>query len=85
MYGNVLDSAISEILQHFLKKFISGEAMSLYNNEIKGVKDIDWKEFPSALIVSNKNFKCAPIEDRLCEIDGLWEFMKRNGATFARE
>ena len=85
MYGNVIDSAISEILQHFLKKFISGEAMSLYNNEIKGVKDIDWKEFPCALIVSNKIFKCAPIEDRLYEIDGLWEFMKRNGATFARE
>ncbi|WP_051650413.1 carboxylesterase family protein [Selenomonas sp. AB3002] len=85
MYGNVIDSAISEILQHFLKKFISGETMSLYNNEIKGVKDIDWKEFPSALIVSNKIFKCAPIEDRLYEIDGLWEFMKRNGATFARE
>ena len=85
MYGNVLDPAISEILQQFLKKFIGGEAMSLYNNEIKGVKAIDWKEFPSALIVSNENFKCAPIEDRLYEIDGLWEFMKRNGATFARE
>ena len=59
--------------------------MSLYNNEIKGVKDIDWKEFPCALIVSNKSFKCAPIEDRLYEIDGLWEFMKRNGATFAQK
>ena len=85
MYGNVLDPAISEILQHFLKKFISGETMSLYNNEIKGVKDIDWKEFPCALIVSNKNFECAPIEDRLHEIDGLWEFMKRNGATYAQK
>ena len=85
MYGNVLDAAISEILQHFLKKFVRGEGMSLYNNEIKGVKAIDWKEFPYALIVSSKNFNCAPIEDRLYEIDGLWEFMKRNGATYAQK
>ena len=82
MYGNVLDSDISEILQHFLKKFINGESLQLYNNEIKGVKNIDWEKFPCALIVSNKKFQCAPIEDRLNEIDGLWEFMKKNGATY---
>ena len=85
MYGNVIDPAISEILQRFLKKFISGESLQLYNNEIKGVKAVDWKNFPCALIVSNKNFKCEPIEDKLTEIDGLWEFMKKNGATYARK
>ena len=85
MYGNVLDPAISEILQRFLKKFISGESLRLYNNEIKGVKNIDWEKFPCALIVSNKKFQCAPIEDKLNEIDGLWEFMKQNGATYAQK
>ncbi len=77
MYGNVLDPAISEILQRFLNKFLGGESLRLYNNEIKGVKDIDWKKFPYALIVSNKKFKCEPIEDKLNEIDGVLEFMKK--------
>ena len=85
MYGNVIDPAISEILQRFLKKFMLGESLQFYNNEIKGVKAIDWKKFPCALIVSNKKFKCEPIEDKLTEIDGLWEFMKKNGATYARK
>ena len=85
MYGNVLDPAISEILQRCLKKFISGESLQLYNNEIKGVKAVDWKNFPCALIVSNKKFQCAPIEDKLTEIESLFEFMKKNGATYARK
>lgn len=85
MYGNVIDPAISEILQRFLKKFINGESLSLYNNEIKGVKAMDWTKFPNALIASNKKFQCAPIEDKLTEIEGLLEFMKKNGATYAQK
>ena len=85
MYGNVLDTAISTILQRFLKKFISGESLSLYNNEIKGVAAIDWKKFPKALVVSNKEFKCESIEDRLTEIDGLLDFIKNICAKPARK
>ena len=84
MYGSVLDSAVSEILQHFLKKFVSGESLQLYNNEIKGVKAIDWKKFPYALIVSNKKFQCAPIEDKLTEIESLLDYAKKFCANSAR-
>ena len=84
MYGNVIDPAISEILQRFLKKFISGESLQLYNNEIKGVKAVDWKNFPCALIVLNKNFKCEPIEDKLTEIESLLDYAKKFCANSAR-
>ena len=76
MYGNVLDPTISEILQALLKKFVNGDELKLYNNEIKGVKAMDWKKFPDALIVSSKEFKCESIEDKLTEIPALLEFMK---------
>ena len=59
--------------------------MKFYNNEIKGVKAMDWTKFPNALIVSDKKFQCAPIEDKLTEIEGLLEFMKKNGATYAQK
>ena len=81
MYGNVIDPAISEILQNLLKKFVIGEELQLYNNEIKGVKAVDWKKFPCALIVSNKNFQCELIEDKLTEIKSLLEFMKKSAQS----
>ena len=43
LYGNVLNSDISEMLRKFLIKFLRGDAMRFYNNEIKGVGAIDWK------------------------------------------
>ena len=78
LYGNVLDVNISEILQHFLKKFVIGEELQFYNNELKGVTAINWKKFPYALVVSNKNFQCELIEDKLTEIKSLLEFMKKS-------
>ena len=85
MYGNVVDPVMAEILQKFLKKFVDGQALQLYNNEIKGVKAIDWKNFPKALIVSEKNFRCAEIENDLTEIKSLIDFAKRLCETPARK
>ncbi len=85
LYGNVLDATISEILQTFLQKFISGEELKIYNNEIKGVAAMDWKKFPDALIVSNKEFRYEQIEDKLTEIDSLLELIKKICASPAQE
>ena len=77
MYGNVMDSDLSEILQSFLTKFIRGEALRLYNNEIKGVGAVEWKKFPKALLVSNNALRCEAIADRLTEIKGLLDFVSQ--------
>ena len=53
MYGNVMDEDLSEVLQSFLHKFLNGDALRLYPNEIKGVDAFDWEAFPQALIVSD--------------------------------
>ena len=62
---------IAETLQKLFRKFESGDEMRLFNNEIKGISAIDWKEFPNALIVSENSFKCEKIEDRLTDVKGL--------------
>jgi para-nitrobenzyl esterase len=75
LYGNVVDKDLSEILQVFLQKFINGDALNLYPNEIQGVDDIDWMAFPQALVVSDNEIMCDTIEDRLNEIKGLFDYM----------
>lgn len=57
LYGNVQNHDIAETLQKLFRKFGSGDELQLFNNEIKGIGAIDWKEFPAALIVSEKAFK----------------------------
>ena len=76
LYGNVLNSDISEMLRKFLIKFLRGDAMRFYNNEIKGVGAIDWNRFPKALIISDKGLQCEPIEDKLTEETCLLRFME---------
>lgn len=71
MYGNVLNPDIAETLQTLFRKFENGEKLQLHNNEIKGIGAIDWKEFPEALVVSEKAFRCAPIADSLTEVKEL--------------
>ena len=75
VYGNVLNKDIAETLQRLFQKFESGKAVQLHNNEIKGVNAIDWKEFPNALIVSEKGFKCEQIFDKLTEFKLSPEFI----------
>ena len=77
MYGNVLNQDIAETLQNLFRKFISGEGTHLFNNEIKGIEAIDWKEYPRALVVSEEAFKCEPIADKLTEIKELLEYINK--------
>lgn len=77
LYGNVLNRDIAETLQKLFRKFESGDELKLFNNEIKGISAIDWKEFPRALIVSEKAFKCEPIVDKLTEIKCLLELIAK--------
>ena len=76
MYGNVLNADISEMLRNFLIKFLHGNAMRFYNNEIKGVGAIDWKGFPKALVVADNGLRCEPIEDKLTEVESLLLFIR---------
>ncbi len=71
IYGNVLKQDIAKTLQKLFWKFVSGDELKLFNNELKGINAIDWKEFPKALIVSEKAFKCEPIADKLTEVKTL--------------
>lgn len=71
MYGNVLNQDIAQTLQTLFRKFESGDELRLFNNEIKGISTLDWKEFPLALVVSEKNFQCEPIADKLIKVKDL--------------
>ncbi len=75
LHGSLMNKDTSEILRAFLRKFIIGDALRLYTNEIKGVDAIDWKPFPKALIVSDEKILCDKIGDRLTEVKGLLGFM----------
>ena len=67
IYGSVVNEDLSEILQCLLHKYISGNALQLYTNEIKGIDALDWKAFPQALIVSDGSILCDTIEDRITQ------------------
>ena len=75
MYGSVMDSDLSELLQCLFHKFIYGKALKLHTNEIQGTDAFDWKPYPKALIVENGKIHCDQIEDRLTEVKGLLDFM----------
>ena len=74
MYGSVMNADLSETLQTLLQKFVNGNALQLYPNEIKGVDAITWKAYPKALIVADEKLSCDTITDRMTEIMGLLEF-----------
>ena len=75
MYGSVLNDDVSLMLQALLAKFVSGDALQLYRNEIPRIDSFDWEAFPQALIVADGEVTCAPIEDRITEVKGLLDFM----------
>lgn len=75
MYGSVMNKDLSETLQALLQKFVSGDALQLYRNEISGFGGLDWKGFPRALIVAGGKLTCDTIEDRITEIEGLLDYM----------
>ena len=43
--GYIHEKSITEITNALINKYIHGEEMALYNNEIKGVAKLDWDEF----------------------------------------
>ena len=73
MHGSLADDDVSESLQGFLAKFAKGEELKLYPNEIKGFAGIVWEKFPKALIVSNHEYSCDRIEDKLMDCQSLRE------------
>ena len=75
MYGNVMNEDLSETLQKLLEKFINGNALKLYHNEVYGLDAFDWKAFPEAMIVSDKELKCEKIEDRLTDVKVLFDYV----------
>ena len=75
MYGSVMNADLSETLQALLLKFVSGDALQLYRNEISGFDGLDWKAFPQALIVEDGKLACDTIEDRITEVKGLLDYM----------
>ena len=75
MYGSVMNADLSETLQALLLKFVSGDALQLYRNEISGFGGLDWKAFPRALIVAGGKLACDTIEDRITEVKGLLDYM----------
>ena len=68
MYGSVVNADLSETLQALLLKFVSGDALQLYRNEISGLDSLDWKAFSKALIVAGGKLTCDNIEDRITEV-----------------
>ena len=74
-----MNADLAETLQGLLLKFMNGDALQLYQNEIKGVDALNWMAFPYALIVSEGRLQCDRIEDRITAIKGLLEFMVSYG------
>ena len=46
MYGGVIDADLSEVLQTLLHKYVCGDALQLYRNEVYGIDAFDWEPFP---------------------------------------
>ena len=78
MYGSVADADLSEIAQVLLRKFVSGDALRLYRNEVYGIDAFDWEPFPKAIVISDDTSRCDTIEDKLTEIENLVEYVMRD-------
>ena len=64
-YGSVVDETIREILQALILKAVHGEEPALYNNEVDGVRAIQWENYPSVLAVSKDKIQLQAVEDTL--------------------
>ncbi len=72
MYGSVVNEDLSEVLQALLQKFLNGDALRLYPNEVKGVDAFDWEAFPHALHVSDGEIQLVEFPDE----EALWSAMQ---------
>ena len=72
-----MNADLSETLQTLLLKFVNGDALQLYRNEVSGFDSLNWQAFPQALIVADGKIACDMIEDRLTEVEGLLDSIKQ--------
>lgn len=75
MYDSVMKEDLSETLQVLLEKFVRGDSLQLYRNEISRLDSFNWEAFPQALIVADGELTCATIEDKITEVKGLLDYM----------
>jgi para-nitrobenzyl esterase len=75
MYGSVMNADLSATLQSLLIKFVHGDTLQLYPNEIKGIDAVNWNAYPLALIVSDGKLVCDTIENRLTEVRDLFDYI----------
>ena len=75
MYGSVMNEDLSVMLQALLEKFVHGDSLQLYRNEISKIDSFEWKAFPKALIVADGELSCDAIEDRITEVKGLLNYI----------
>ncbi|MBQ8095397.1 MAG: hypothetical protein IJ242_17725 [Clostridia bacterium] len=76
MYGSVMNPDFSEMRQVLLLKFVSGDALQLYRNEISGIDEFDWKAFPEAHIAADGKLSCDIVDDRITEVKELLDIIK---------
>ncbi len=53
-YGSIINEDIQKILRKLILKFMHGEELKLYKNEIEGAKKIVWNAYPDVLVVKEK-------------------------------
>lgn len=71
LYGGIPDDDLSEVLQTLLAKFVRGEKLELYHNEVRNVDALVWEVYPKALIVRDDKLSCDTIEDDIPRIEDL--------------
>ncbi len=74
LYGSVMNADVSETLQALLVKYVKGDDLQLYRNELLGFDGLDWKAFPQALIVADGKITCDTIADRITEVKDLLDY-----------
>ncbi len=62
-YGTVRNESIQNILTALIGKFIRGEEIEIFKNELGGVDAIKWKDYPDVLCITNDAVKIRPVNE----------------------
>lgn len=57
--GTLVNSNVELIMQTLLMKFVKGEEVSLFDNELNGVNAVAWDSYPGILSVSDEKLFCS--------------------------
>ena len=63
VFGMVYDKTAKSVLQAMLMKFAAGEELALFNEEVKGVRALTWKEYPEVLVLGSGDPVCRPLHE----------------------